>query len=168
MHIISIIAACFGMGFFFLLQITLARFFRPKSEDRFIFAVWLIAPFLLFLSLWMFNFFGVLDKSTAFAAYLLFFVMASSWVASYPAIYADCPTLIISYMAWKKKSGVLISDVEECLALKKNSTDRIDDAQNNFLIEVKGDHLQLTFFGKAVGRFFMMYRKMIGLRMNPL
>jgi hypothetical protein len=152
----------------FLLNILSARVYRPKSEDKYVFLHYLILPSLVFIALLSFRLFGWMEIEQAVLAYLLYFVIASSWVASSPAIYASCPSLNIALLIRKNKKGTSLEDLRGWLLLKQNSTERIEDAVDGGLISREEDHLKLTPIGKILFTFFNLYRKALGLTTEPL
>lgn len=100
-------------------------------------------------------------------AYPLFFFLCAAWIASYPAIYAACPTLLIAYYA-KNQNGVSVPELESRLHLKENSMERVSDAFNNGLISREGKTIKLTRHGQLFLWAFSFYRKVIGRKMSTL
>lgn len=165
----AVFLAILAFAFMFVLQLIIARLVKPHSDDRFIISFYVILPLFLFVVLFTQNFFGFIETPVAILTYLLFFVIAASWVASYPAIYAACPTLVISFIIEKNKNtGTTLQELRAVLALKQNSTERIEDAIRNNLIRKEGEYIGLTLLGKLVFTFFSAYRRLLGLPMNTL
>ncbi len=166
-----IAVVCYALLAFLILfgfQIVISRLMKPRSEDKFIIALFVLLPIPIFLFFAWNDFFGTLTLTQGFLAYILFFVLASSWVASYPAIYAVCPSLIMSYVIEKNQKGTSLEEIRQLLQLKQNSVARIDDAVNHRWIEKTGDKLQLTGYGRTFLRFFQIYRRILGLNLDPL
>ncbi|MBI4406155.1 MAG: hypothetical protein HY537_18495 [Deltaproteobacteria bacterium] len=149
-------------------QAAVSRIYRPRSEDRFIFSLYLGLPFLVLSISIAYNFWGLLTPCEAFLASLLYFGLGSSWIASYPAIYAACPTLIISMIVSKTKKPVDINYLSSVLNLNKNSTDRIDDAVLNGLIIKKEGKVELRSFGLMTLHLFKTYRRWLGLQTDTI
>lgn len=162
-------AAFAAFVFLFFVQISIAAVFRPVSEDKFIILLFTILPFLVFLVALGFQFFNLCSVDQGVAGYLLFFVISSSWVASYPAVYAVCPTLIISYVIYRSpRDGVSLQELRDLLQLKQNSDDRILDAVHDKWITKSGDVVMLTSFGRTVLWCFRTYRRLLGARLETL
>ena len=157
-----------GFLLLLLVQIWLGHFFKPKSEDKFILGLYVILPFVLFMLLLSLDFGGWLNFKMGCLAYFLFFVICSSWVASYPALYASCPTLIISLLVAKTKTGVTLDELHGALSLKQNSIDRIEDAMHDRLVKKTGSGLEMTRFGQILFAFFKTYRKILSLPMDTI
>ena len=165
----SVIWAAFGIFFaMFLMQMLVQRFYKPVSEDKFIIGYFALLPFLCFIGLLAFRFFGLVPVDYAVMTYLLFFVISSSWVASYPAVYAVCPTLIMSYVIDRNKTGTPAQEIVALLSLKQNSQDRIEDAVHDKWITKTGDKVQLTWIGRTALCFFTTYRRLLGLKLETL
>ena len=162
-------AAVAAFGLLFIIQICIAAVFKPVSEDKFIILLFTVIPFLLFVLALTFRFFDLCAVDQGVASYLLFFVISSSWVASYPAVYAVCPTLIISYMIYRCPSdGISLAQLRQLLQLKQNSDDRIVDAVHDKWISRSGDVVKLTPFGRTVLWGFKTYRRLLGATLETL
>lgn len=144
------------------------RLYQPSSEDKFVFGLYVIFPLIVFAGLLLLGLMGWFDLGTLIPGYFLYFVVSAAWVASYPAIYADCPTLIIAYVADRSSSGVTLEELRVLLNLKKNSNDRIEDAIRGKLIRMKGQLVELTPQGRVFYLFFATYRRIIGRRLETL
>ncbi len=145
----------------FALQVLLARAYRPVSEDKFIILLYVIAPFFIFLGLWWWG--GIPD---VVLSYLLFFVLASSWVGSYPAVYGVCPSLFISYLVHASPNGISLPEMREVFDLKQNSLNRIEDAIHDRWIERHGADVRLTASGRFFAAAFRVFRRVLGLGME--
>lgn len=169
MYIQAIFGGVLCFLFVLVLQMVLAKVFKPPvSEDTFILFLFVLFPLVMFICLWCLDFCGLVSPETALLTYLLFFSIAASWVATYPAIYAACPTLIISYIARKRSRGTSLNDFCRFIGLKKNSTDRIADALNDNLIRRTDKGIELTGFGTTISRLFICYRRIIGLPLDTV
>lgn len=153
----------------FALQICIAFKYKPVSEDTFILLLFTVTPFLLFLLALCFRFFSFFSVEDGIAGYLLFFVLCSSWVASYPAVYAACPSLLISYLIYRcPDEGISLHEISEIIQLKQNSDDRIDDAVHDKWITKSGDVIELTRFGQIALCCFRVYRRLLGASLETL
>ncbi|MGE4132098.1 MAG: hypothetical protein AB7F86_10710 [Bdellovibrionales bacterium] len=147
-----------------------ARITRPKSEDKFIFLHYVIAPFGLF-SAALVTILALGIEAPIYeliCAYCLYFVISSGWVASYPALYASCPTLIISYIIDHEKNGVAPLEFQRWMKLKQNSEDRIHDALQGGLIGTEGATIYLKPVGRLLYFFFSAYKAVLGLKRETL
>lgn len=152
----------------FLLQIFVENIMKPKSGDKFIFSFYVITPMIIFIFVLLFDFLNEIPIEKAVITYLLFFVISSSWVATYPGIYAACPTLIIALVIHKNKNGTQLEELKELLHLKENSTERIEDAMHDKLIRKNGLRIELTLIGRGVFKFYEIYRRVLGLKLDTI
>ncbi len=166
---IEIIRYAFVLVFIaFAAQLILRWFYTPKAEDRYVFIHWIFVPISLFAVSWAFQFWGWVVLGEAFQIFLLYLVIASAWVASYPAIYTASPTLVIAWLIQKKKVGMGLSEIQKWLDLKSNSKERIQDATHDRFIILKGDTVELTRFGRIIFFFFSRFRRWLGLGFETL
>lgn len=167
----GIVAAAVGCFFgMFVLQAIVARIIKIKSEDKFIIGLFVGFPALVMVGMMVASQTvpGFWPLEDIVLTYLLFFVIASSWVASYPAVYASCPTLIMSYIIANRPEGTARADFHKWLKLKENSVERIDDAMRESLIRLKGQNVELTGTGRAMYLFFSNYKRFLGLHRETL
>lgn len=150
-----------------LIQICIFQFYRPKNEDAFVFQLFLFFPLFLWGIYLIYPFYSGFSRTELLEAYPLFFFLCAAWIASYPAIYAACPTLLIAYYA-RKQNGINIPELESRLHLKENSMERVSDAFHNGLISQAGKTIKLTPQGQIFLRAFSFYRKVIGRKMSTL
>jgi GNAT superfamily N-acetyltransferase len=171
MSLLPVILGIAGFCVHFVLQILLRQVYRPRNEDKFIFVFWVGLPVLGLAVGLPFGYFGWVSIQDAFLGYLLFFAIASGWVASYPAIYAASPTLVMSYVLSHESErgrGVSFAMLNEILEVKANSIERIEDAARSSLIEVRDGRVALTPFGKKLDGFFAVYRRILGLNQEGI
>ena len=152
----------------FLLQILVENFMKPKSEDKFIFSFYVFIPMIIFIVVLLFDFLNEIPIEKVVVTYLLFFVISSTWISTYPGIYAACPTLIIAWVVYKNKNGTQIEELKELLRLRENSTERIEDAMHDKLIRKNGLHIELTLIGRGVFKFYKIYRRVLGLKLDTI
>lgn len=163
---ILLLPACL-FALLFLLQILLQNTLTIKNEDAFIFALFLILPLFLFLGCFFFPVFPNISTEILLKSYALFFFLSSSWIASYPAVYASCPTLLMAY--WAKKNGsITLEQMKEKLELKNNSVERITDALHDGLIVQKNNTIFLRKKGRIFLLCFTVYRKILGKKISTL
>lgn len=167
MSILTLLLPFFLFAALFLLQIVLVQFYRPKSEDAFIFQLYLTLPIVLVALYLLFPWHSAITRRDLLYAYPLLFFICSSWIASYPAVYAACPTLAITYFI-KRNNGASEAELEMHLHLKENSLERVSDAYKNGLIVSEGKNIKLTRQGRIMLWAFSTYRTLIGRKMSPL
>lgn len=166
-----IISAFASFIFIFVIQTIAARLFKPKSEDRFIIGLYVLLPMIIFLTLLILSsnkMLPALIPSELILTYLLFFVIASSWVASYPALYASSPSLVMIYLMTQQPQGTSLEDFTKWMSIKENSNCRRKDALNSGLICIQNDSIHLTFSGQTLFIIFSTYKKMLGLQSETL
>lgn len=148
-----------GFAVLFLLHILTSRLKLKVNEDYLLFLVFLVLPVFCF----SFLSFSPLSEEIVASSTLLFLINAA-YIASYPAIYAACPTLRISLILFRNSnSGLSKKEIEQVIQIKENSLIRIQDAQSNNLIYEKDGDMYLTLFGKCFFYFFKIYRLLLGL-----
>lgn len=152
----------------FLVQIVVARLYRPVSEDKFIILLYTVIPTILALAVMLSQYDNWEGFTTVLLSFLLYFVISSSWVASYPAVYAVCPTLIMSFVIDRNKTGTSVQEIRDLLALKQNSKERLEDAIHDKWVRKNGDKIELTSLGRMFLWFFTTYRRVIGLKLETL
>lgn len=170
----SIASAIGPLVVIYLLHVALSRKNPQINHDKLTVVLYLIFPVLLFcLFLAATNFFitelpATLEGEIT-VSFLLYLAFASAFVASFPAIYADCPTLIIAYLVKDSSHfGVTKKQMELTLRLTENSVQLIAKAEEESLIRRYGKTLQLTAFGSVVAFLFWIYRRALGLQSQTL
>lgn len=164
----AILGALLLFAALFLAHVLLARLTPLAGEDGFVLAHYIVLPGLLFAGAAPFHFFGLLPARGALLCCLLLFLICSAWVASYPAVAAASPSLLIVLALRRRPGGLTAEELLEAISLKSNSLKRIDDALKDGLVRRKGERLELTRLGRALFLFFKLYRRAIGLATEPL
>lgn len=153
-----------GFAVLFLLHILTSRLKLKVNEDCLLFLVFLVLP--VFYFVFLFLSFSHLSEEIVASSALLFLINAA-YIASYPAIYAACPTLRISLLLFRNSNdGLSKEEIQQAIQIKENSLIRIQDAQSNNLIYEKDGNIYLTSFGKCFFYFFKIYRLLLGLPCN--
>lgn len=157
-----------AFAFVFVLQVLASRLVRTRSEDKYIIFLYVLVPLFTFLTILALNLDNSEFTAQLVAAYVLYFVISSSWVASYPAIYAVCPTLVISLYIREKTEGASSEEIRKLLNLKQNSVDRLQDAVSSNLLKIDDNKVTLTAGGRLFANFFIAYRRLLGLDSSTL
>lgn len=165
MYFLPILFALLAFLAVFAVHAAIYRIYTPESEDKFVILLYLGIPLGLFLLSAMFR---PTPWPAGTACFLLYFAIAAGWVGSYPAIYASCPSLILSYFISQRPSGLSLEELSSLLDLKTSSAARIEDAQKHHWIEKEGEGWQLTAAGKIFYHLFALYRRILGRGFDPL
>lgn len=166
---IGILALSFAVfGVLFILQVVASRLYRPQSEDRFIIILYFFIPLLFYIPGSYFLLSPQFGLTEIVLSYFLYFAISAAWIASYPAIYAGCPTLIISYVIHRSNNGVGLDALINLLKLKENSKQRIDDAVHNLWIKKTEEKVSIAPVGQVFLFLFKTYRTLLGLTSETL
>jgi hypothetical protein len=160
----------------YLLHILIVRKTTPRNQDGLLLLLYIVVPLTLYLlSLLVMLLPGpgyIISAPLAHQitlSFILYICIAAAFVASFPAIYADCPTLIIAYIAKKYcPDGVTCEQLVSALDLKENSEERITDAIGDKLIHRSDGRIFLTRFGRIVYYTFRIYRRVVGLKADVI
>jgi hypothetical protein len=106
-----------------------------------------------------------LDHALAFVLYL---ALAGAYIQTYPAIYANAPSLFIVHLIGRSKSGLSLSGLQEAMSTTGITSldERMKDLVNDSLIAVAPDQsVRLTIAGKILVVFMITLRqKILGLK----
>ncbi|GMR05078.1 MAG: hypothetical protein BMS9Abin23_1010 [Thermodesulfobacteriota bacterium] len=97
------------------------------------------------------------------AAFLLHLSLSSAYILTYPAVEALSPSLVIVLLIGENEEGLERRDLAGVLADDVLLTPRISDLIEMKLVNKSGDYLRLTGKGNFLIRFFIIYRRFIGL-----
>lgn len=158
--------AFFLFAALFVCQLVLAHTVKPRSQDRFVILLYLVVPTVAFLGWCVFQLFRGQGTYPGFLSFLLYFVIATSWVGSFPAVYVEAPTLAIVLILHLHPEGLTREALATFLNLRGNSLERVNDAVTGGIIARQGDVFQLTSLGKILFGFYLNYRKLLGLRLE--
>ena len=75
---------------------------------------------------------------------------------------------IVITIKYENKNGTQLEELKELLRLRENSTERIEDAMHDKLIRKNGLHIELTLIGRGVFKFFKIYRRVLGLKLDTI
>lgn len=150
------------------LHVAIWRIWRPRSDLRALFVIFMIAPTLVVVALLGASLLvpggpvpSVLDAA---AILLLHWALAFAYVLTYPAAQAQSPSLEIAYAVGQSMPRGLSR--EELLAHLDGETlvrSRVDDLVANRLIRAEGDRYVLTPSSIRLIRAFLGFRALLGL-----
>ena len=163
-----IVAPALGFLLLFLAHILIVQIAKARTGDKFVIGLYLVFPAAAFLIGLASHFFGLCSVRTGVFAYMLFLSICAAWVASYPAVAAASPSLLILLALRGRPEGLTAAEIAQAISLQDNSLRRVEDAVADGLVRRRGDGLELTPLGRAVFQFFKIYRRAIGLEAPPL
>lgn len=98
------------------------------------------------------------------AVYLLHFGLSSAYIMTYPAVEAVSPSLVMALMLGRAgPRGVARDEIEEFFATDRVLAPRFRDLVDSGLVTESDGSFTLTDRGRALIRFFVVFRKIIGL-----
>jgi hypothetical protein len=113
---------------------------------------------------------GVVD---AFGALLLYCTLSASYIMTYPALQARCPSLrMVLHIEKAGSRGLSLSEVAALFSTADLVTDRLDDLLASGLVSREDGHgngqsnegpLRVTRRGALLLRPFMLFRRFLGL-----
>lgn len=97
------------------------------------------------------------------AVFLLHFALSSAYIMTYPAVEALSPSLVLVLLIGESSGGLTHKDLSGVFADDILLNPRITDLHDMNLIRESGGGLYLTFKGRLLIHFFVLYRSFIGL-----
>lgn len=153
----------------FVVHLIVWRIKVPNKQVRVLFGIFFFVPAMILIVYWIGLFFGLFEVKTAitFGEYLQIFILCVSltqaYIATYPALQADSPSLLIILKIAEARSDGLDP---ESLNQKVNDDvliiPRIRDLADEHVIYLDGDTYKLTKKGYIVAGLFDFYRKLLG------
>lgn len=113
--------------------------------------------------------FGILCAPAALVAYysipaaITHFSCAASYIALYPAFQAVSPTIQILELLRKMPSGAPRNQLVAAFASPSLVSDRVADLMRGGLLIQNEESARLTWRGRLLARFFIVYRSLLGL-----
>jgi len=98
------------------------------------------------------------------AILLLHFALSAAYILSYPAVEAISPTLAIALFLGNSKTAPRYEDLALLFPDESILTPRIMDLIESNLVRREDETLSLTFKGRALVNFFILFRSFIGLK----
>lgn len=151
-------------GFFYFLCFFAVHVFLwrksslPKSFVSLI-AVLILLPTAIYLVFFV----SGLMAAEWLSAWLLHCVLAANYIAAYPAIAAQSPTIQILNSLHRHPEGIPWSKVLESCPVEKALEDRIDELVSARLIAPDNGDYRLTRKGYCLARAFEIFRNTLGL-----
>lgn len=154
-----------GSSFFLLIlivHIVVWNIIKPKSEIISLIAIFLIFPTpIAVLFLFCYRQIPILDFVSGAILYL---ALAGVYLQTYPAFTCVIPSFnILKIIKKAGGQGITISEIKKEFSLNELIGSRIELLESDNLIRRQDDKLKLTLSGNALARFFILYRKILGL-----
>lgn len=156
-------------GICLCIHILLWRLKRPSNDASKLFIIFIIIPVILTVFL-----LALPDNSPArmslspldiIAVLFLHVALSAAYIASYPAAQASSPSLeIILVVASVMPEGAKREDLIKYFDDKKLVSNRFEDLVNLKLATEKDGVFVMTPAAKIITGFFVLFRKMLGLR----
>ncbi|MDA8077500.1 MAG: hypothetical protein M0Z79_01045 [Nitrospiraceae bacterium] len=146
-----------------LLHVVIWRVRVPRHDALGLFLIFSVVPAVLLATLRAVNLAPVGGISVAHML-LLHAALSVFYISSYPAAQAISPSLDILLLIGSSANlrmtrEEILANYDETVLVKA----RIDDLGRSALASRRGDTFRLTMAGRAVVRFFAIYRSMLGL-----
>lgn len=144
------------------LHIVFWRIKAPVQSTLMLFVIFLLIP-LAGMTITLAN--GISGSlMSTFLVFVLHISLSLVYIASYPAAEAQSPSLaiffIISASPLKKLSA---EEIIRQYTTRKTIIERLDDLKLNNLVYEGSHGLQLSRLARTVVRFYILYRKILGL-----
>lgn len=161
----------YGFLIFFsclIIHILIWRIKVPTLSSLILIFIFLIIPF-LGLSIILVNIAGVkyhlsLDADVLIEVFFLHLSLSLIYIASYPAVEAHSPSLVILLMiASSPFKKMTAEDIIRYYSASNTIVERVEDLKVSGLITEGDKGLQLRPLAKVIIRFYILYRKMLGL-----
>ncbi len=156
----SILVAGFGLFIgIFIGHVLIWRLKRPKNDVAVLFFLFLLVPIPVVLAFQVFM--PVIDLMLA---YILHFALAAAYIASYPAAQAHSPSLDILYYIGSSSRGKLCEDeIISRYQMMGLVADRIEDLKIGGMVEEHNGSFTLRPLSMIILKFYIIYRKCLGL-----
>jgi len=144
------------------------RFRLLKISDLNLIIIFLVAPTVVFTAIIVGgDHVGSFSRLDLAKILLLNLSLSCIYISSYPAAYADSPSLhILLIISSSKEERLSEEEIIEQYSSARIVTDRIDDLLVYGFISRSENRLELMPIGKAVVYLFILYRKILGLPMG--
>lgn len=105
---------------------------------------------------------GGWDFWSSFAALVTHLILSANYFATYPALQASSPTLVILDALYRSPNGFSEQELLKLFAQPNVVSDRLADLLKSGLVIQKEAGFQLTTMGCGLAGFFATYRKVLG------
>jgi hypothetical protein len=148
----------------FACHVIVWRIFKPKAQIACLLALFVLLPLIGFVVLLLVS----IERLDCTFTFVLYFALAGVYIQTYPAIYANAPSLFIVHLIGQSKSGLSLGALQEALS-KTGITSldaRMKDLVNDSLIAVSpNESVSLTPAGRILAVFMITFRqKILGLK----
>ena len=164
-----------GFGMFllaFILHINMRKTIYSKSEIFSVLLSFILISIVFFLLLLLLELklvqflfeFKLINFEDVIFSYLLYVVLFGVYAITYPSISTGIP--IFQILKLLKSRGPLRKQEIILLLEKKTINSKVERLQLNEFISIKDDYFKLNGTGVVLIRFFILYRKILGLNIG--
>ncbi len=150
-----------------LLHIVVWRWMRPRSEIKWLLALFYGLPALLLAGYLLAPAAGgreLVRPVDLFSLSVLYVSMAGVYIQIYPALTCDIPSFkILKAVHAAGAAGLSRAEIERLFGGEELVDSRIDLIKKDGLVESAGQGLKLTAFGDTLAGGFILYRRICGL-----
>jgi len=170
---VTLLVASFSLFLSFLfIHILLWRIRRPIKDAGALFIIFIGIPTSLAILYILFSIFGSIPAPwfslmELFSIWIMVVALGCAYIQFYPAAQAVSPSLeMILLVAQNRPNATSHSKIQELFTQQKLVMNRVQDLLNSGLAIRKEDKLVLTPSGRNLTRFFLFYRRLLGLDYN--
>jgi hypothetical protein len=149
--------------FFLLMQVAIWRLAPVRREIGALFLIYLVIPTLVALAAFMA---GAMSGLELFMAWLLYMVLASGYIQTYPALREDTPSFRILFaIADAGDRGMTREEIIRTMGTDGLHARKLSDLKDDGLMRVDATgRASLSFVGRMLARVFRAYRSVLGLQ----
>lgn len=150
------------------IHIAVWRVARPSRDAIMLFLIFILLPIGIlicrYIALWLVSWDLPWSVTDAAAVMLLHFSLSAAYIAGYPAVQAISPSLDILLIIGSSAEGRMNED-DIIRAYRETALvlDRVEDLKIHSLITEQNGIYTLRPYARHIVRFFIRYRKMLGL-----
>ncbi len=152
------------------IHILIWRVRSPGQRGLTLFFIFFILPLIIWLFYSVFAFMGVLPMGygpgliEGAAILLLHYSLSAAYIMTYPAVEALSPTLVIALFMGESSTATAHEELIRLFPEESILTPRIMDLARAKLVRLDNETLSLTFRGRVLIQFFILFRAFIGLK----
>lgn len=144
-----------------IIHISVWRLIRPVRQMVWLAAIFIILPSAIYLFLFYSHYLPEFDIVFAFLWHI---ALSSAYIMSYPLFQADCPSLkIILAISSYMPEGITEDSINRLFSQDILLYDRMEDLVNDGLILSKNGSWIISYKGRLLSSFFLIYRRLLGL-----
>ncbi len=142
---------------------------RPLQDAAALFIIFVFIPTLVASLYSLFSFMGILPEAwfsikELFSIWLLLVAVGCAYIQFYPAAQAVSPSLEMMLLIQKNSpTSTGVEQIQTLFDHKKLVMNRVQDLLNSGMALKKKDKFMITSSGKRLIRFFLFYRRLLGL-----